>query len=186
MIKVLKLSLRIELLILFLSVIFWVISLASCSNSNNSNDEKDYVFYVNEVNGGYLNMPKIDEVGNFNNLSINRKSTIIFIWNIETVSLVLNYTEENFKEEIKKIYLKYNFVDETKENLTDFSASVDGYDINIVETEEFFEEYYCPKSFLMIGINENTNSILYMYYYDIDLDKIDNLDEFIKDYFIIG
>ena len=36
---------------------------------------------------------------------------------------------------------------------------------------------------MMIGINKEKHSIVYMYHYDIDLDEIKDLDAFVKKYY---
>ena len=46
--------------------------------------------------------------------------------------------------------------------------------------------YYYPKCFMMIGINKETNSIVYLFHYDIDLDEIKDLNKFIKKHYLIA
>ena len=181
-----KMILRIFFSILEICIILSALSSCLVSQTSQSDEKNDYDTYVNEVRYANQNMPKTDALGDYETFSVHRKTTKQFIWRIDTVSLQLSYSEPSFEEEIRNIEQKYTFIADSKEDLLDISAYVNGYIIRIVDKDESFDDhdfYDFPKCFMMIGINQSTRSIIYLFHYDFDLDEIDNLDEYIKKYY---
>ena len=184
--KLVKNLLKILLVIVVFYIVFYTLMLSSCSETNHSSSEADYETMINEVRGASDHMPDIEKLGAYQNISINRKTTRYLLWGIDTVSVSVYYSENDFTEEIKKISESYSFVNENSEHLHDISATIDTCTVKIVDKEEKPYSNYYPKCFMMIGTNYERRSITYMYHYDIDLDEIDNLDSFIEKYYLFN
>ena len=184
--KLVKNLLKILLVIVVFYIVFYTLMLSSCSETNHSSSEADYETMINEVRGASDHMPDIEKLGAYQNISINRKTTRYLLWGIDTISVSVYYSENDFTEEIKKISESYSFVNENSEHLHDISATIDTCTVKIVDKEQKTYSNYYPKCFMMIGTNYERKSITYMYHYDIDLDEIDNLDSFIEKYYLFN
>ena len=168
-------------------VMVMLLSLLSCSERRNSTDERDYTGYIAEVSYAEGNMPSLESLGEYESISASRKTTKHILWSdTDTVALTVKYDDETFSEAKERLYSEYSLLTSEREYLSDIEASVNGFDIRIVDKEEDLMEkygYYYPKCFLMVGANDSTQSIVYLFHYDLDLDKIDDLDEFIATYY---
>lgn len=184
-----KIFLKVLSIILGVHIVFYVLFFASIPLTEKSNDENDYETYLSEVKYADKHMPSIAALDDYEEISINRKTKKYLLWKRDSISLKVSYDDESFAEAIKKINAKYSFVAEKKENLHDCSASINGYRIRIVEKQETHSSYTFydyPKGFLMVGINENNNSVIYLFHYDFDLDEIKDLDDFIDKNYLLS
>ena len=184
--KIIKISLRVLIIVIAFYILYYVLMLSSCSETEDFDNEADFEAKISEVDGASYHIPDTEKLGEYESITLKNKKTKYVLWSINTLSLTVKYNKENFEKEISSINSNYSFINEEKEGLYDYSASLNGYEIRIVEKDEKFKDDYCyyyPKYFLMIGINEEKQSIVYLYHYDIDLDKIDDLDDFIKKYY---
>ncbi len=186
--SVFKILLKVVLIFVIVEVVFYILFFASIPITDKSNDENDYETYLNEVKYANNHMPALADLANYEEISINRKTKKYLLWKRDSISLKVSYNEAAFEEAVKSIQSKYSFVTKDIEDMDDYSASIEGYSIGIVSKKETYEShdfYDYPKGFLMIGVNENNNSILYLFHYDFDLDEIDNLDSFIKKNYLL-
>ena len=184
--KCLKASLKILLIVSVLFALFCTSMLSSCSQTETSYNASDFETIINEVSGANNHLPSTEQLGTYESVFLNSKRTNYALWVINALSLHVEYNEENFEKEVAQIKAIYSFVNEEKEGLRDYSAFIYGYEILIVDKAERLESdysYYYPKCFMMIGINKEKHSIVYMYHYDIDLDEIKDLDAFVKKYY---
>ena len=179
--KIIKFLIKMFLVMLVFYAIFYAVTLFSWSDKHTSSDISNYNNLLNEVKNADEYMPSIEDFGAYDSLNISRKTTHSFMWNpVETVSIVVKYESSKFDEEKQKIYANYSFLTYTTDSMLDINACVNGYDIMIVE---MCDDY--PKSFLAIGINEETHSIAYMFNYDFDIDTIKDLDDYIEKYYVL-
>ena len=185
--KLLKIALIVLCAVAVFYIIFYLSILSATSETKSSDNVNEYAELLNSVKGSNVHMPDVEELGDYQKICINVKRTENFMrWKIDTISVQVAYDKTNFDKEINELQAAYVFLSENKQTVQDISATVKGYDIKIVEKEEMIEGEYCyyyPKCFMMIGIDEQHNTIIYMYHYDIDLDEIKNLDKFVEKYF---
>lgn len=108
----------------------------------------------------------------------------------ESVVLVVKYDDKIYESEKAKLNEKYVFSEEKvnknqdeDELLAENEFSINTYKFKVVG-EDTDLSTSDVKSFGMIGMSDEENSIAYLYYYDSELDYIsDNLDEFVDHYF---
>lgn len=158
--------------------------LCSCGTHQSTNDILKYDEYIVEIPYAKDHMPSVDDLGDFKYMTIHNKKNIGLISSTNSVSLFIKYDREAYESMCKVIDNQYEYLKESTEYITDIVAKVNNYEIKIVKKEEIFDFedsfYDYPKAFLMIGFNEQDNSVAYFYHYDIDIDYIDNLDNYIK------
>ncbi|MBE7085121.1 MAG: hypothetical protein E7368_03605 [Clostridiales bacterium] len=125
-------------------------------------------------------MPSVEECGNYSSaVATKKKSGFLFV--TYTVGLFLSYNEEEYCRQKEEILANRVFFQADDEDLeSDCSASVDGYKLRLVRQEYHYATY---KMGLLIGVNDAKQKICYLYYYDFDLDVLDNLYTFVKTYF---
>ncbi|MTI71875.1 MAG: hypothetical protein FH751_16625 [Firmicutes bacterium] len=174
-------------------LIVFVVCFTGCSKSS-SNIEN----YLNS--GSQIDliakdiMPNLDDLPEYQNITYKYTHRSIFVFESDSVALIVNYDDKTFKREKQKLAGKYIFLDEN-------------YDLNDYESEDIIPEYeftinsytfkvvvgkdntQFPKSFGMIGTSEEKKSIAYLYFYDMDLDYIGEKNDrypmanFVKKYF---
>lgn len=63
------------------------------------------------------------------------------------------------------------------------TISMDGYEFRFLSYDELEGYYYYPHSILLIGTNDKTKEIVYLFYSDDDLDYIESMEEhFLNDF----
>lgn len=125
-------------------------------------------------------MPGLDDCGSYTAAAVSfRQHESMFPH--EGVMLLLRYDETGFKEQCRIIEDKYRFYDGENAYLQDIAASVNGYRFRVADLG--FPANWCVHQCLLIGLNSDTNSIVYAYYYDSEIDYIEDLDQNIREYF---
>lgn len=62
------------------------------------------------------------------------------------------------------------------------TAELDGYEFRVLSIERAYEgEFFYPKCLYLVATNDETCEIVYLNYYDGDLDCIEDLSDFICD-----
>ncbi|MCD7946828.1 MAG: hypothetical protein LUG13_00830 [Oscillospiraceae bacterium] len=108
-----------------------------------------------------------------------KKTPWIFpLWYAETMLLAVTYDDETFADELDEINNNYDDLPETvtisvvpgERGQTTASAyfSIHSYDFRIIETGDAGT----PKEFGMIAVSKEKRKIVYLYFYDFDLDRI--------------
>ena len=182
---------KIRALILLLCVC--CLCFSACSKRYTSSNEEDYAIYISEVTGAELYMPKLDDLGDYESILIGRRTNNdIFIDTTETVSLVLRYAEVNFDVVVNQIEGKYEFINSPLDNYQDYEATVSNYSFRVDYNSLYEmvsypsgESVLEPKCSLIIGINRVENKIAYLYYWDIEIQEMDDLDKFILEKFVV-
>ena len=159
------------------------LSLCSCSSHRIETDDPDaYIKYVDDTVGAEDCMPALGECGDYSSFSTTRKR-ISFIFLTETVGLFLSYDEEEYHRQKEKILSEYEFFQKGDEDLaSDPDASVGGYDIRLVKREY---PYDTRKNGLLIGVNDTERKLCYLFYSDYDMDRIEDLDDYIDECFYL-
>ena len=158
------------------------ISLSSCYYRGlKTVDTDEYNQYVVKVRYAEDYMPSIEQCGNYSSiLATYKKKTVVF-FEIYTVGLFLSYEEEEYYKQKKSILANCDFFNAEDEELaSDHDAVIDGYNIQLVKQEYPLQTY---KMGLLIGMDDSNKKICYLFYYDFDLDELDNLDSYVETYF---
>ena len=156
-------------------------SLCCCSlGQTKTSDVNEYPKYLSKVEYAEDYMPSMEQCGNYSSMLITyKKSGILF--EIYTLGLFLSYNEDEYNQQKETILSSCEFFNPEDEELnSDCDALVDGYSIRLVKQEYPLDTY---KMGVLIGLNDEKQKICYLYYYDFDLDILDDLDTYVKTYF---
>ena len=170
--------------------------LVSCSKRYSSSDEEDYKVYLSEVSKAELFMPKLEELGAYESIFVARRThNDIFIDTTESISLIVQYDKENFDLAVNSINNNYEFISSESdvEGYKDFEAEIANYYFRVDSNSLAIisNYYYSGKQekdlirSLFVGINNAENKIAYLYYWDIEIHEMENLDEFIEKKFVL-
>lgn len=161
-----------------------VLSFTACAIvSKKTSDVEKYHAYLSQVVYSQEYMPSIDQCGEYINVSATYKRLSMFLFETNTVGLFVTYDDTEYQKQIERISSQYSFYlvdDEALES--DCDAVVGDYSIRLVKAEYDLPTY---KTGLLIGTDDKNCRICYLYYYDFDLDVLDDLEEFINDSFRI-
>lgn len=128
-----------------------------------------------EIESIYL--PKLSEVGNPISIEYHYHHSSQMIFDSDTDTLICKYDEENYEKQ--KELLDERYVFQNSDGLKAWvPTTIDGYLFRMLSKDEY--DLYYPKNIVYIATNDETKEIVYMNYYDDDLDYIESSDEFIK------
>ena len=127
-------------------------------------------------------MPDLAELGKPTNIEYYRLQSWFFIFSCEADGLICSYTPEDY--EIQKARLDTEYTFQTEPIIDDFSnyepmVDIDGYQFRMLSSKEY--NLYYPKNVVLVGCSDDTNEIVYLEFFDIDLDYITSLKDFIMD-----
>ena len=155
-------------------------SLSGCSQQLKSSKIEDYDKYLAKVEYAKDYMPSVENCGEYSSVLATYKCTV-FLFETYTVGLFLSYDQEEYQKQREEIALEYVFFTPDDEALqSDCDAAVKGYNIRLVKQEYMLTT---EKMGLLIGFDDAKQKICYLYYYDFDLDVLDNLDGYVRQYF---
>ena len=164
-----------------------IFGLCSCSNKYESTSERDYEAFISEVRDAEQHMPRINDLGNYNSFSIIRRCPgDIFIDTTDSITVIVQYDEQNFIKSRDLIDINYQFVKRGKDYVLDTEATSKGFRLRVVDDPRFYgnrADGYKPfnaNKLLIIGINEEDFKIAYLYHWDHSIDSIEDLDGFIE------
>ena len=141
-----------------------------------TNDVHKYEASVGEVIEADEHMPELSALGDYTSLTVTRKDVNLVFFCISTVALIVQYDEADFAAEVARIREAYPAA-QAFSGVRDHKASYRSYEISAIEGSS--------AALLLIGINEKTHSVAYMIHHDLDLDLIDDLDEFVRQYYYL-
>lgn len=160
-----------------------LLTLTGCTSKKQTDDINQYGKFLAKAPSADLHMPKVNELGTYSDIQLTHMRNIIAVFQTDTVGLFLSYDADNYKRQKEYILENYVFYLPDDAGLeSDCDASVDGYDVKLVETSYDLPTY---KMGLLIGMNDSNYQICYLYYYDFDLDILDDLDGYITSFFDI-
>ncbi len=165
----------------FIFIIVLILIFIGFSKSNATNIKK----YLN--NGSQIDtyaknfMPANEDLPKYKDISYKYSHFSIVLFETEAITLVVKYDEETYEKEKEKLTEKYEFLDhkvvsdfdKSKYYIPEYEFSINNYDFKVADSKDNYEADY-PKSFGMIGISDEEKSIAYLYFYDGDLDYIQN------------
>ena len=165
----------------------------SCSREYSSKNKDDYATFLGEVYNAETHMPTLDEIGEYESLVITRKTpNDVFFSTTDSIALIVSYDKEMFQNELAKIAAKYHFINSETDAFSDYEATVGDYcfkvdanSLNPMVKYPSKEEIYEPSCSLFIGVNTKENKIAYLYYWDVEIHHIDDLDGFVCENFVL-
>ena len=146
--------------------------------------DKDINHYderVAETKNAKKLMPELSEQDTFSNASFAYQKTydnLFLDFRSYTVSLFLTY-EDNYQSIKETTNEKYEtlYLDKERSDFMLCEFDYKGYDLRIVPDLTYWvnkdgEGIPTVKSFMMVGFNDSKNTIVYLYFYNFDLDCI--------------
>ena len=118
----------------------------------------------------------IEDMGSYEDIDYYyfiQSHTSLFV--SETGVYICKYGEAEYAAQ--KAYLAENYVYE--EDDLEYTTEIDGFTFRCLDSYTYY--LYFPQYAAIVGTNDETHEIAYLSFYDIDLDYIDTLDEFIVD-----
>lgn len=124
-------------------------------------------------------MPSLDSLGSY--------ERVRYSYHIECISylmgfyshglaLFVTYDEGNYAVQKALAPLRYHFLEEPVKRgedyllpLTEFDYR--GYSLRVIPDADYIDHCAC-KSFAMLGVNEALRTVVYLYFYDFDIDLI--------------
>jgi hypothetical protein len=163
----------------------------SCRRSNSN--IKDYLNTGTQIDTNSKNiMPTLGELPKYQNIEYKytHKTILMFIFESESVALIVKYDDETYKSEKNKLAEKYVFLSQKvgEDIIPEYEFLLNGYTFKVVAGNEKNSTEF-PKSFGLIGTSDEKKSISYLYFYDVDLDYIGERNEkspmanFVNEYF---
>jgi hypothetical protein len=124
-------------------------------------------------------MPPLDELSAYDDIRYTHQHTIysyLMGFSSDGLALFVTYNEENYALQKELALSRYVFLEEPVRDrdtytlpLTEFDYR--GYRIRVIPDEEYIDYCAC-KSFAMLGVNDELHALVYLYFYDFDLDYI--------------
>lgn len=152
-------------------------------------DINQYEKDLQEIANASILMPKLDSLSGYTDIEYTYKikcySTLVGFYS-DAFALFVTYDQNHYNAVKGTILSEYTFLEEPVMRsadtyelpVTEFEYK--GYCFKIVPDKEYINYCAC-KSFMMIGFNDETSRIVYMYYYDFDIDYLaevgENLEE---------
>lgn len=161
--------------------------LCACTDEYASSDAGEYKYYLSKTLGAdkYMPDPYAELLGEYASLEATYKhSRTAVLYELDTVGLFLTYGDaDSFGAAVEALRSEFSFYEKyPDEEKTDFSASVNNYDIVMVEAEYELEVY---QSAFLVGVNEEEMKICYLFYYDFEMDSLSDLDGYIEEHFYL-
>lgn len=185
--KVIKVLIVILLIcVLIVGGFFWLLV---GSYERVKTDIDQYETDLQQISNAAKLMPKLDSMSGYTDIEYTYKikcySPLAGFYS-DAYALFVTYDQNQYNTVKEKILSGYNYLEkpvmrssDTYElPVTEFEYK--GYCFKIVPDKEYIDYCAC-KSFMMIGFNDKTSRIVYMYFYDFDIDYIaevgENLEE---------
>ena len=116
-------------------------------------------------------MPELSELGNPEKIEYYNLFSAFLIFTYETDGLICTYTQEEYAIQKARLDTTYNFQTEK------IAVEIDGYQFRMLSIDEY--DLYYPMNIVLVGYSDDANEIVYIEFYDIDLDYITSLQDFI-------
>lgn len=143
-------------------------------------DEEIKEFYVKNDNSP---MPLLSEIAQPTKLDYyNYYSSHFGIFTCDSNTLICKYNEEMYTEQKELLDKKYIFQSNTVNDYgynDEQATELDDYSFRLLSIDDYKINY--PKAVFLIATNDTENEIVYMSFYNDDLDYIESLSEFIKE-----
>ena len=126
-------------------------------------------------------MPRLSELGDYDSVYFayqHQVQSLLMSFENHSISLFAFYGD-NYESQKELTNEKYEtlYLDKERSDFMLFEFDYKGYDLRIVPDLTYWvnkdgEGFPTVKSFMMVGFNDSKNTIVYLYFYDFDLDCI--------------
>lgn len=163
-------------MVLYLLLIGITIYSAFNTISKTDTDFSNYEIYRSELHYAEDFLPAQSELMSADNLHFAYQKNFIAIFISKTIAVTVQYSPAEYEVAKQSIAAEYVFLDAPIPYHSEGAYELDntfsyrGYDFQVVP-------YLDCKYFGMIGINDDTHSIAYLYYSDPDRDFISGADQ---------
>lgn len=139
-------------------------------------------------------MPSLETIGNYQDIEYWYGSQKVLFLESHAFLLKVFYSAEEYDKKLEELQQEYVFLEEPVQYsqerflLPQNKFELDGYTFQVVKQKEGWEAVY-PKDFMMIGFSDEKKSLVYLYFYDENLDYISSeeepksMEEFVQEYF---
>lgn len=177
----LKSAICIFLLIIFSFLVMTISALGYFESIRSYKNDKVTEKY-SAISNEHLLMPKLDKIAQPESIEYHSYYSTFFIYfTCESETLICKYNEQDYNQQKKFLNEKYIFQQE-KPIESGYScepvAEIDGYTFRFLSIDEYDLLY--PKDLYFIATNDSTHEIVYMSFYDDDLDYITSTVNFIN------
>ena len=135
--------------------------------------QEQYAENVNEF------MPALTEISKPEKLEYYHYEGSRFVFQWESNALICKYSADEYLLQKASLDEKYVFMLDDRINNQELITDIDGYSFRMLSTSEYEMDY--PKENVLIATNDVTKEIVYLNFYDQDLDYIETPKEFILD-----
>ena len=131
-------------------------------------------------------MPSLNEVGNPQEIDYyDYFSSRFLIFSVNSDTLICKYTEADYEMQKTAIDQAFVFfegdIPSGSEHTCEASVNIDGYVFRVLSDGEYAPVTYFPKCVVLIATNDAKHEIVYMSFYDDDLDYVQDLTDFINE-----
>lgn len=132
-------------------------------------------------------LPNIEELGEYEDIDFKFYRNNMLIFKSDAYILKTSYNDENYEKEKERITKNYSYQTESVRDIVDKNTYekepyfiIDTFNMKMLSLLEYDLEY--PEELIFIGTSDENKSIAYVYYYNQDLDYIDNsFERFLKE-----
>ncbi|GGD12884.1 hypothetical protein [Pontibacillus salipaludis] len=135
-------------------------------------------------------MPSLSKLPEYEDVEYTYSKNNMLFYQSESISLVVEYDEDTYKSEKKRVKEAVDFLEEPvlaftsdgeeKYGVPEEKFKVNSYTFNVEKNSKIAY----PKRFGMIGMSDQKQRIAYLYFLDTELDYISgSMEEFVKKYF---
>ena len=130
-------------------------------------------------------LPTLEDLGDTKEITCKYKNTKQFFFSWDSYILTASYSAEEYKSQKQYWETQYTFetdlprfADETVAKEPNFSF--DSFDFSLLDFEQY--DLYYPKEMVFVGFSDSQNQVVFVYYYDQDLDMIlESFEDFLKE-----
>ena len=128
-----------------------------------------------------LLMPSLDELDSAQSMEYCAYSArqLIFSWRAD--ALFCRYEQTVYEAEKTQLNQRFHFQKE-KIGGCDSSVEADGYLFRLLDVETYSKDLWYPKKLMLIGANDQTHEIVYLFFSDPDLDYIESAEELLLEF----
>lgn len=138
-----------------------------------------------EVAADFDPMPSLTEIGQPENIEYcDYFSSQGLIFTCDADALICKYSEAEYEDQKALLEGKYIFQSEPMRGYKyscEPAVQIDGYYFRTLSISDYGQEIYFPKRLVFIATNDEAQEIVYMAFYDDDLDYIESLTDFINE-----
>ena len=145
---------------------------------------KDDIKYYKDLTKNNKILPKLDNLGNYIDIKFKYYHKDVIIFESDAYTLTVKYDENNFNNEVAKINNNYHFQNNTVKDINnEFNPNftIDDYEFKLLSLDEY-DLLSFPKEIYLIGFDNKNHEIIYIYFYDNDLDYITSFKDFLYEY----